>query len=94
MTTEDALFQLPSKQDDGGVSRPAVGTEHRLTMVAVANHLVRDLNLCNICTVLDPEKGVCADPVGRVAILGIEGLGPPGGVSECQLDPDRGGGKT
>jgi hypothetical protein len=39
--------------------------------------------------VLDPIKGVCADPVGRVAILGVEGLGPPVGVSERQLSPDR-----
>jgi hypothetical protein len=32
--------------------------------------------------VLDPSKGVCADPVERVAILEVEGPGPPGGVSE------------
>ncbi len=44
--------------------------------------------------VLDPKKGVCADPVGRDAILGIEGPGPPVGVSERQLSPDRGGEKT
>ncbi len=44
--------------------------------------------------VLDPKKGVCTDPVGRDAILGIEGPGPPVGVSERQLNPDRGGGKT
>ncbi len=29
--------------------------------------------------VLDPEKGECADPVGRDAILGVEGPGPPVG---------------
>ncbi len=34
------------------------------------------------------------DPVGRVAILEAEGLGPPVGVSEHQLSPDRGGEKT
>jgi hypothetical protein len=44
--------------------------------------------------VLDPKKGVCADPAGRDAILGVEGPGPPVGVSERQLSPDRGGEKT
>ncbi len=44
--------------------------------------------------VLDPSKGVCADPVERVAILEVEGPGPPGGVSERQLSPDGGGEKT
>jgi hypothetical protein len=44
--------------------------------------------------VLDPSKGACADPVGRVAILGVEGPGPPVGVSERQLSPDRGDEKT
>jgi hypothetical protein len=44
--------------------------------------------------VLDPGKGVCADSVGRVAILEVEGPGPPVGVSERQLSPDRGGEKT
>ncbi len=52
-------------------------------------------SVCNgIVTVLDPKKGVCADPVGRDAILGVEGPGPPVGVSERQLSPDRGGEKT
>ncbi len=41
--------------------------------------------------VLDPSKRVCADPVRRVAILEVKGLGPPGGVSERQLNSDRGG---
>ncbi len=45
-------------------------------------------------SVLDPSKGVCADPVRRVAILEVKGPGPPGGVSERQLNPDRGGEKT
>jgi hypothetical protein len=45
-------------------------------------------------SVLDPGKGVCADPVERVAILKVKGRGPPGGVSERQLSPDRGGEKT
>jgi hypothetical protein len=44
--------------------------------------------------VLDPSKGVCVDPVGRVAILEVEGSGPPVGVSERQLSSDRGGEKT
>jgi hypothetical protein len=44
--------------------------------------------------VLDPSKGVCADPVGRVAILEVKGLGYPVGASERQLSPDRGGEKT
>jgi hypothetical protein len=49
---------------------------------------------CNMFTVLDPGKGVCADPVGRAAILEVKGPGPPVGVSERQLSPDRGGEKT
>ncbi len=49
---------------------------------------------CNIVIVLDPGKGVCADPVERVAILEVKGPGPPGGVSERQLSSERGGEKT
>jgi hypothetical protein len=45
-------------------------------------------------SVLDPSKGVYVDPVGRVAILEVEGPGPPVGVSERKLSPDRGGEKT
>ncbi len=45
-------------------------------------------------TVLDSGKGVCADPVERAAILEVKGPVPPGGVSEHQLSPDRGGEKT
>ncbi len=45
-------------------------------------------------SVLDPGKGVCADPVERVAILEVKGPGPPGGVSERQLSPDRKDEKT
>jgi hypothetical protein len=45
-------------------------------------------------SVLNPGKGVCADPVERGAILEVEGPGPPSRVSERQLSPDRGGGKT
>jgi hypothetical protein len=47
-----------------------------------------------ILHVLDPGKGVCADPVGRDATLGVGGLGPPVGAVERQLNPDRGGEKT
>ncbi len=50
-------------------------------------------NTSRLITVLDPSKGVCTDPVGRVAILEVEGPGPPVGVSERQLSPDRGGEK-
>ncbi len=44
--------------------------------------------------VLDPEKGVCADPVEGDATLGVGGPGPPVGVSERQSSLDRGGRKT
>jgi hypothetical protein len=44
--------------------------------------------------VLDPGKGVCTDPVGRDATLGVGGPGPPVGAGERQLSPDRGGEKT
>jgi hypothetical protein len=37
----------------------------------------------------------CAQTLGgRDAILGVEGPGPPVGVSERQMSPDRGGEKT
>jgi hypothetical protein len=49
--------------------------------------------LC-IINVLDPEKGVCTDPVGGDATLGVGGPGPPVGVSERQLSLDREGEKT
>jgi hypothetical protein len=44
--------------------------------------------------VLDPERGVCVDSVGRDAILEVGGPGPPAGAGERQLSPDRGDGKT
>ncbi len=43
---------------------------------------------------LDPGKGVCADPGKKGAILEGEGPGPPSGDNKRQLSPDRGGGKT
>ncbi len=48
---------------------------------------------CSV-SVLDPGKGVCADPVGRDATLGVGGPGPPVGAGERQLSPDWGGEKT
>jgi hypothetical protein len=45
-------------------------------------------------SVLDPGKGVCADPVNRGAILEGGGPSPQGGNKERQLSPDKGGGKT
>jgi hypothetical protein len=45
-------------------------------------------------SVLDPGRGVCANPEERVAILEVKGPGPPGGVSERQLSPDRDREKT
>ncbi len=45
-------------------------------------------------SVPDPERGVCGDPVGKDATLGVGGPGPPGGAGERQLSSDRGGGKT
>jgi hypothetical protein len=44
--------------------------------------------------VLDPGKGVCADPRGGDATLGVGGPGPPMGDNERQLNLDRGGEKT
>ncbi len=44
--------------------------------------------------VLEPGKGECADPVGRDAIVGAGGPGPPVGAGERQLSPDRGGEET
>ncbi len=45
-------------------------------------------------SVLDPGKGVCADPRRGDAILGVGGPGPPMGNNEHQLSLDRGGEKT
>jgi hypothetical protein len=45
-------------------------------------------------TVMDPGKGVCADPVNRDAILGKGGIGPKGGNKERQLSSDRERDKT
>ncbi len=52
------------------------------------------LQYMRIFIVLYPSKGVCVDPVGRVAILEVEGQGPPVWVSERQLSPDGGGEET
>jgi hypothetical protein len=45
-------------------------------------------------SVVDPGKGVCADPVNRDAILGKGGTGPGGGNKERQFSQDRGRDKT
>ncbi len=47
-----------------------------------------------ILIVVDPGKGVCADPVNRDAILGKGGTGPGDRDKERQLSPDREGDKT
>jgi hypothetical protein len=47
-----------------------------------------------LITVVDPGKGVCADPVNRDAILGKGGTGPGGGDKERQFSLDREGDKT
>ncbi len=52
-----------------------------------------DVILKNV-TVPDPGKGVCADPVNGVAILGKRGTDPQGGNKERQLSPDKGREKT
>jgi hypothetical protein len=45
-------------------------------------------------SVLDPGKGVCADPVNGGAILGKAGPDPHSRDRERQLAPDKGRGKT
>jgi hypothetical protein len=45
-------------------------------------------------TVLDPGKGVCADPVIGGAILGKGGPDPQSGNKGRQLSPDKGREKT
>ncbi len=44
--------------------------------------------------VLDPGKGMCADPVNGGAISGKGGPDPQGGNKERQLSPDKGREKT
>jgi hypothetical protein len=44
--------------------------------------------------VLYPEKGMCADPVDKGAILGEGGGKPHSSDKERQLAPDIEGGKT
>jgi hypothetical protein len=45
-------------------------------------------------SVLDPDKGVCADPADGGAILGRGEPDPYSGNRERQLAPDKGRGKT
>jgi hypothetical protein len=47
-----------------------------------------------VVVVPDPGKGVCADPVNGVAILGKGGPDPEGENKEGQLSPDKGREKT
>ncbi len=49
---------------------------------------------CLVSSVLDPEKGVCADPVNGGAILGRGEPDPHSRDRERQLTPDKGSGKT
>ncbi len=71
--------------------------KHYIPKVHASEHFVLS-SFCShiyyVLLVLDPGKGACADLVERVAILEVKGPGPPGGVSERQLSPDRGGKKT
>jgi hypothetical protein len=50
--------------------------------------------LQNIFTVVYPEKGVCADPVDKGAILEEGGGKPPNGDKGRQLATDIAGDKT
>ncbi len=43
---------------------------------------------------LEPKKGVCADPVDRAAIWGRGGPDPHSRDRERQLTPDKGSGRT
>jgi hypothetical protein len=52
------------------------------------------MSMVVIGPVLDPGKGVCADPRRGDAILGVGGPRPPMGDNEHQLSLDRGGEKT
>jgi hypothetical protein len=45
-------------------------------------------------SVSDPDKGVCADPADGRAILGRGEPDPHSENRECQVAPDKGGGKT
>ncbi len=53
-----------------------------------------DTHITSGVSVVDPGKGVCADPVNRDAILGKGGTGPKGGNKENQLSPDKERDKT
>jgi hypothetical protein len=52
------------------------------------------LIMSKVVNVLYPEKGVCADPVDKGAILGEGGGGTHSSGKERQLAPDIGRGKT
>jgi hypothetical protein len=66
-------------------------------ILAIFNAFVfyhRGLIVCRTTPVLDPEKGVCADPVDGGAIFGGGGPDPHSRDRERQLAPDKGSGKT
>ncbi len=50
--------------------------------------------MCGTIIMMDPGKGVCADPVNGGAILGKGGPDPHSRDREHQLAPDKGRGKT
>ncbi len=50
--------------------------------------------ICSEVIVLYPEKGACADPVDKGAILGEGGPSPHSSDRERQLAPDIGRGET
>ncbi len=54
----------------------------------------KSIKMTIFISVLDPKKGVCADPVDGVAILGGGGPDPHSRDRERQLAPDKGSGKT
>jgi hypothetical protein len=60
--------------------------------ICLTNHIVAQFKI--VAVVLYPEKGVCADPVDKGAILGEGGGKPLSSDKERQLAPDIGRGKT
>jgi hypothetical protein len=78
---------MPSTQCNGSVAKGQQRVHESRCKEVACCWAVQKVSL----PVLDPGKGVCADPVERVAILEVKGPGPPGAVRERQLSPDRGG---
>ncbi len=65
-------------------------------LLSAASVVIRNTKLIitRFISVSDPDKGVCADPVDRGAILGRGELDPHSESRERQLAPDKGRGKT